>query len=1273
MRKIYSIIAPALLVAASVSAVVSLPYASGSFDADIAGALSDDGWSQYDALGTSSWKKDPSRFKYNSQCSANLGNPDGYQSDDWLISPAFAITAGNDYTIEFVHRSMGATLPQKFTVYLTTVSPISDAAAAAAAPSQEAANAIATAYVSESLTFRATSTGQAYFAIRYAGEQRNNIFVADVNITETVNAVTPPVVDPDPQPDHECAGIQTPYISNIALSSTELDPAWEVINNNGDSKTWAAASDGAFDNTAVANYPYNGSQAADDYLISPALHLDAGKEYRLRYNYKNQGNYAEVVTVYASTGKTPDEILTGKVLKKHEEKTSAMQNVDISFTAEATQDLYFVFHCTSPKDLYNVHINGFELLENIFTPSAVGNLKATLGADRAVEITLDWTLPATDVFGDAIAEDKTFDKIEIYRDGAEAPVATLAGTATEWTDTPETGLTPGKHTYDVVVTVAGTASAKATVATGYCGPIAPSPIPAVFPISTEDEFNMYLYPKGPEAAEGSNWEYKYQYGAGFARLNIPGGSVEDHWMVTPPVAIAQPGYYRVTVNCELDFNHPAKLDAYVGTDTKVADMTYIANIPIAKGQANRSFDFYAAEAGTYYAAFHACHPVRTAGQNYLVYSVAVDNSKFYPAAVTDLVATPAADDALAIEASWTAPTKSSAGTDMSDADYTIDVMMADTVAVSFPGGTNHATIPVEKPGVYTITVVTKSASGDAVDAHPSATTTWVGPKLVGVPYTINFAYPDETLNIWEVIDANEDGKTWSYSNQIVLDDVTAVDGKRQYDDIILSPYMDLTPGYYKFRYQMKGGQSYSKFLLTLGLINAGTFDPADRKYIQSKEQELGENYLTWFSWDVEIVEAGRYQFVLSIGADQPNVASYYMPALHDFEVSRTKVLATPAEEVTVTPDADKALEATVSWLNPTTTNVGKTLAEGDIIKAEVLRDGKIVGTITEGLVPGATSTFLDADIDLPGSHRYRVDLYTEDGGTFGDNVYSPWIGGGLPTPYVASYFVSGNTEFENWTVVDIDGNTNWRDEPYTFVYNSYTHRMDISSTTYEADDWAISRPVSFEKDCIYKVKVGMFHNNTFDHTPEAMPIGIHVSDPEAILESQPTFTLALSKESKFIEKIQYDSIYVQAIDPAELIALTADEAETEDPGTGAVENPSDGDIIASAVKIPAGTLKVGVHVPGYKCSLSLAHAEVQMIERIDTGVEGISVDGDMNYADGIFTFDGAADVRVYNLAGALVATETATDSYSIRGCRSGIYIVRITPATGHPAAFKVIR
>lgn len=88
-----------------------------------------------------------------------------------------------------------------------------------------------------------------------------------------------------------------PYFSQIGGAS-KLDADWTVYNVNGDEKTWIndASSSNYSSITAVkvtagAKYLYNTKADANDWLVSPAIHLEADKEYKVSFYVKTSGSY----------------------------------------------------------------------------------------------------------------------------------------------------------------------------------------------------------------------------------------------------------------------------------------------------------------------------------------------------------------------------------------------------------------------------------------------------------------------------------------------------------------------------------------------------------------------------------------------------------------------------------------------------------------------------------------------------------------------------------------------------------------------------------------------------------------------------------------------------------------------------------------------------------------------------------------------------------------------------------------------------------------------
>lgn len=146
---------------------------------------------------------------------------------------------------------------------------------------------------------------------------------------------------------------QFPY--NCVFEDQSVFDTWTVVNSNGGS-TWGWKKRGLSDFDAFAMYQYDNNNAGDDYLISPVLHLEKGKEYSLKFNYRgSNANHTEKFEVVFGREATKEGMAI--VLKSYQVKTGdgAYDTVDLP---EITEDgAYRIgFHATSDPKMYNLYI-----------------------------------------------------------------------------------------------------------------------------------------------------------------------------------------------------------------------------------------------------------------------------------------------------------------------------------------------------------------------------------------------------------------------------------------------------------------------------------------------------------------------------------------------------------------------------------------------------------------------------------------------------------------------------------------------------------------------------------------------------------------------------------------------------------------------------------------------------------------------------------------------------------------------------------------------------
>lgn len=118
-----------------------------------------------------------------------------------------------------------------------------------------------------------------------------------------------------------------------------------------------------------------------------------------------------------------------------------------------------------------------------------------------------------------------------------------------------------------------------------------------------------------------------------------------------------------------------------------------------------------------------------------------------------------------------------------------------------------------------------------------------------------------------------------------------------------------------------------------------------------------------------------------------STAYIYLDNISIIEINEVPVAVA---NLTVTPADEAALEATITWTNPTTANTGNEITS--LSKAELMRDGEVIYT-KENPVPGEDETYTDNDATLTsGSHTYTVITYIGENASDASNEVNAWIG-----------------------------------------------------------------------------------------------------------------------------------------------------------------------------------------------------------------------------------------------------------------------------------------
>lgn len=168
---------------------------------------------------------------------------------------------------------------------------------------------------------------------------------------------------------------------------------WTIINAKVGSSTWASNTTASNYSGAGASqgiwYKYDSKNPGDDWCISPAIHLEAGKEYKMKVWEKTSGSDKENFKYVISSGNTTETMAAGTDLIVHENYSNSTWNkVTKAFTVETTGDYHLGIYCYSEKFRYNIYITNVSIGENIILPAAPSGLTATADADHALKVDL---------------------------------------------------------------------------------------------------------------------------------------------------------------------------------------------------------------------------------------------------------------------------------------------------------------------------------------------------------------------------------------------------------------------------------------------------------------------------------------------------------------------------------------------------------------------------------------------------------------------------------------------------------------------------------------------------------------------------------------------------------------------------------------------------------------------------------------------------------------------------------------------------------------------
>ena len=178
------------------------------------------------------------------------------------------------------------------------------------------------------------------------GKQAMNPGSSYVNVT-TIFVPQPVIVD------------ALPYSNS--LSATEATDVFTIIDANEDNSTWRFEAERASIGwSASADVPH------DDWLVSPAIKLEAGKNYKFAVDvWRTNTSGTEAFEVKVANANTAEALAAGAQVIENQniEPTEATTYSNDAVTVTETGYYFFGIHATSPGDQYGLSANNFKVEE----------------------------------------------------------------------------------------------------------------------------------------------------------------------------------------------------------------------------------------------------------------------------------------------------------------------------------------------------------------------------------------------------------------------------------------------------------------------------------------------------------------------------------------------------------------------------------------------------------------------------------------------------------------------------------------------------------------------------------------------------------------------------------------------------------------------------------------------------------------------------------------------------------------------------------------------
>lgn len=298
---------------------------------------------------------------------------------------------------------------------------------------------------------------------------------------------------------------------------------------------------------------------------------------------------------------------------------------------------------------------------------------------------------------------------------------------------------------------------------------------------------------------------KRDWGISNSQLNY-WGDPADAWAVTPAFNLKTGTPYELTFTDYVNrASSPKTLYVYIGTNATAENLCdtqlFEAVVNWTTAKTEKVIINVPAD-GRYYIALR-CYGESDSNDLY-VDNFSLKETIFTPAAIEDLTAEVGKNGAMAVTLNWTNPTKTNAGTDLTEltkvevlrgseiiTTLTAENWIASIAAAEAEAGKcTYTDNTLTEPGKYTYTV--KPYLAENAGETTSITTAWVGPDTPVAPASVTVTVTDEGRVV--SFEASAEGVNGGYVDPDALRYSVSRNGETIASDVAESPYTDSETG-----------------------------------------------------------------------------------------------------------------------------------------------------------------------------------------------------------------------------------------------------------------------------------------------------------------------------------------------------------------------------------------------------------------------------------------------------------------------------------------------